>query len=83
MRNKIIAGLTLVGIALGFVAVPASAEHTHALVLPNGKCTILAENGNEKYTGPHPLHNHLHLNDKRNGKPMVVVVGSPAYLEYC
>jgi hypothetical protein len=27
----------------------AKADHTHALILPNGNCAILAEQGNEKY----------------------------------
>jgi hypothetical protein len=27
----------------------ARADHTHVLVLPNGKCAILAAEGNEKY----------------------------------
>src|SRR5680860_795733 len=27
----------------------ARADHTHVLILPNGKCAILAANGNEKY----------------------------------
>jgi hypothetical protein len=29
-------------------AVPALADHTHVLILPNGKCAILAQSGNEK-----------------------------------
>src|SRR5918996_2290781 len=28
----------------------ALADHTHVLILPNGNCAILAQNGNEKYT---------------------------------
>ena len=27
----------------------ARADHTHVLILPNGSCAILAEQGNEKY----------------------------------
>jgi hypothetical protein len=27
----------------------ARADHTHVLILPNGKCAILAAGGNEKY----------------------------------
>ena len=27
----------------------ARADHTHVLILPNGKCAILAAEGNEKY----------------------------------
>jgi hypothetical protein len=27
----------------------ALADHTHVLILPNGKCAILAQGGNEKY----------------------------------
>ena len=27
----------------------ARADHTHVLILPNGRCAILAANGNEKY----------------------------------
>jgi hypothetical protein len=27
----------------------ANADHTHVLILPNGKCAILAGNGNEKF----------------------------------
>jgi 3-deoxy-D-arabino-heptulosonate 7-phosphate (DAHP) synthase len=30
-------------------AAAALADHTHVLILPNGKCAILATNGNEKY----------------------------------
>jgi hypothetical protein len=40
------------GIASVFVLIGASvatADHTHVLILPNGKCAILAAQGNEKY----------------------------------
>jgi hypothetical protein len=40
------------GLAAAFILVGASvarADHTHVLILPNGKCAILAAAGNEKY----------------------------------
>src|SRR5918994_3725523 len=40
------------GVAAVFLLAGASAaraDHTHVLILPNGSCAILAEQGNEKY----------------------------------
>lgn len=43
----------VVAIAAAFVllagASTAAADHTHVLILPNGRCAILAAEGNEKY----------------------------------
>jgi hypothetical protein len=47
MRRVIIVGLTT-ALALAAASV-ARADHTHVLLLPNGKCAILAAGGNEKY----------------------------------
>lgn len=40
------------GLAAAFLLAAASvarADHTHVLILPNGKCAILSANGKEKY----------------------------------
>jgi hypothetical protein len=47
MRRVLISGLAAVGLLAG--ASVARADHTHVLILPNGKCAILAAAGNEKY----------------------------------
>ena len=47
MRRVLVAGLAA-SIALAAAGV-ARADHTHVLILPNGKCAILAAAGNEKY----------------------------------
>src|SRR5687767_5927376 len=47
MKRMLIAGVGAVIMLTG--ASVAWANHTHVLVLPNGKCAILAANGNEKY----------------------------------
>jgi hypothetical protein len=47
MRRLIVAGCAAV-IAFAFASV-ARADHTHVLILPNGKCAILAAAGNEKF----------------------------------
>jgi hypothetical protein len=47
MRRLIVAGFaTLLVLAS---ASAARADHTHVLILPNGKCAILAAAGKEKY----------------------------------
>jgi hypothetical protein len=48
MRTILIATLSLALLLAG--AGVARADHTHVLILPNGKCAILAAQGNEKYT---------------------------------
>jgi hypothetical protein len=47
MRRLLVAGMAA-GIMLAAASV-ARADHTHVLILPNGKCAILAAAGNEKY----------------------------------
>jgi hypothetical protein len=47
MRRALVAAMTA-AMLLGTAGV-AGADHTHVLILPNGKCAILAQNGNEKY----------------------------------
>jgi hypothetical protein len=47
MRRVLVAGIGAVVMLAG--ASVASANHTHVLILPNGKCAILAANGSEKY----------------------------------
>jgi hypothetical protein len=47
MRRVLIPGLAAVCLLAG--ATVAKADHTHVLILPNGKCAILAAAGNEKY----------------------------------
>jgi hypothetical protein len=47
MRRVLVAAMTA-AMLLGSAGV-ASADHTHVLILPNGKCAILAQDGNEKY----------------------------------
>lgn len=44
-------GLTIALVATCLLAGAgvARADHTHVLILPNGKCAILAANGSEKY----------------------------------
>ena len=44
-------GLTIALVAMCLLAGGgvARADHTHVLILSNGKCAILAANGNEKY----------------------------------
>jgi hypothetical protein len=48
MRRVFVAG-TVAGLMLLAGASTASADHTHVLILPNGRCAILAAEGNEKY----------------------------------
>jgi hypothetical protein len=48
MRRLLIAGLATVFVLAAASA--ARADHTHVLILPNGKCAILAAVGSEKYT---------------------------------
>ena len=47
MRRVLVFGVTAVLVLAG--ASVARADHTHALILPNGACAILAADGNEKY----------------------------------
>jgi hypothetical protein len=47
MRRLLVAAVT-VALALAGASV-ARADHTHVLILPNGKCAILAANGDEKF----------------------------------
>ena len=47
MRRLIVAGFATVLVLAD--ASTARADHTHVLILPNGKCAILAAAGNEKY----------------------------------
>jgi len=47
MRGVLVAVLAVVLALVGASA--ARADHTHVLILPNGKCAILAAKGNEKY----------------------------------
>jgi hypothetical protein len=47
MRRVLVAVIAAVVTLAG--ASVARADHTHVLILPNGKCAILAANGNEKY----------------------------------
>ena len=47
MRRVLVAGMAAVTMLVG--ASVARADHTHVLILPNGKCAILAAAGNEKY----------------------------------
>jgi hypothetical protein len=47
MRRVLVAAMTA-AMLLG-AAGAARADHTHVLILPNGNCAILAQDGNEKY----------------------------------
>ena len=47
MRRVLVAVIAAVVTLAG--ASVARADHTHVLILPNGKCAILAANGTEKY----------------------------------
>jgi hypothetical protein len=47
MRRVFVAGVAAVLMLAGASA--AWANHTHVLILPNGKCAILTASGNEKY----------------------------------
>jgi hypothetical protein len=47
MRRALVAGMAA-AMLLGSAGV-ARADHTHVLILPNGSCAILAQDGNEKY----------------------------------
>jgi hypothetical protein len=47
MRRVLVAVMAAVVMLAG--ASVARADHTHVLILPNGKCAILAAAGNEKY----------------------------------
>ena len=47
MRRVLVVGIAMLFLLAG--AGVARADHTHVLVLPNGKCAILAAEGNEKY----------------------------------
>jgi hypothetical protein len=47
MRRVLVAVIAAVVMLAG--ASVARADHTHVLILPNGKCAILAAAGNEKY----------------------------------
>jgi hypothetical protein len=46
MRRLLIAATTTALLLTGTGV--ARADHTHVLILPNGKCAILAATGNEK-----------------------------------
>jgi hypothetical protein len=47
MRRLLVGGMAVMALLAG--ASVARADHTHVLILPNGKCAILAAQGNEKY----------------------------------
>ena len=47
MRRALTCGLAAVFLLAA--ASVARADHTHVLILPNGKCAILSANGQEKY----------------------------------
>ena len=46
--KRMVATTALAALGIVAAAAPALADHTHVLILPNGKCAILAQNGNEK-----------------------------------
>lgn len=47
LRRVLVTGMAAVFLLA--TASVARADHTHVLILPNGKCAILAADGNEKY----------------------------------
>jgi hypothetical protein len=47
MRRVLVAAMATMFLLVGAGA--ARADHTHVLILPNGRCAILAAEGNEKY----------------------------------
>src|SRR5919106_5044640 len=47
MNRLLITGMAAMLVLAG--ANVARADHTHVLILPNGSCAILAEQGNEKF----------------------------------
>lgn len=92
-RAVTVALLTLATLA---PAAPASASHTHVLQLPDGRCVILAQYGNEKFVKlpnedefaedrRHPLHAKVHLGEPgtRNGEQVVYVRGSADDVQNC
>ncbi|HSI80285.1 MAG TPA: hypothetical protein VK919_06490 [Solirubrobacterales bacterium] len=46
--KRVLIGAAIMALVLAGASV-ARADHTHVLILPSGKCAILAANGNEKY----------------------------------
>ena len=77
-------------------ALPAFASHTHVLQLPDGRCVILAEKGEEKFVelpnadefAPnrrHPLHAKVHLGEAgtRKGESVIYVKGSSGDIDNC
>jgi hypothetical protein len=46
---RVAAGMGVVAMAVMGVAGPAQADHTHAKVVGNDQCVILAQGGGEKY----------------------------------
>jgi hypothetical protein len=88
LRVLLVAGL--LAAALPLAAPAANADHDHVLLLGNGKCVVLAAEGNEKYVQlpyageydenrQHPLHVNVHLGQpgERDGEPVIWVKGSP------
>src|SRR5918994_4648099 len=47
MRRVLVVGMATLFLLVG--AGVARADHRHVLILPNGNCAILAEEGNERY----------------------------------
>jgi hypothetical protein len=91
---------TLIGFAVATIlattAIPASASHTHVLLLGNGQCVVLAADGGEKWVElphadeftpdrRHPLHVNVHLGapGMRQGEHVIFVQGSPGDLANC
>lgn len=57
---KLIAVVVGALLALVLAVAPASAEHLHSKEVRPGVCVVLAQNGNERYTKPHPIHTRVH-----------------------
>jgi hypothetical protein len=94
--TRAIAAVSMAFAILASSALPAFADHTHVLQLPDGRCVILAEKGREKYVEMpntdefeanrrHPLHAKVHLGEPgtRRGESVIYVKGSGGDVENC
>ncbi len=94
--TRICASVALSGLVMVIGASAAQADHTHVMVLGNGKCVVLAANGGEKYVRlphadgypenrRHPLHVNVHLGQPgtRQGEAVIFVQGTAGDLANC